>query len=245
MAKQKLKRFAEFATMPNTFDFAHQLKGKWNTEVFKNNNPIVLELGCGKGEYTLALAHLYPNKNFIGIDIKSNRMWVGAKKALEQNQMNIAFLRIVLHKIHEFFEAGEVSEIWITFPDPFVRIRSAKHRLTHPRFLQLYKQILHPEGLINFKTDSDELFSFTQIMLSKIGIEPILVETDVHGNPNAEPLLKNVRTYYENLFSAKGKKIKFMKFSLLNLSTDHITKFEEWFEAERKKLVALGHSTGI
>lgn len=245
MAKQKLKRFAEFSAFEHTYDFAYDLKGKWRTEVFKNNNPIVLELGCGKGEYTVALANEFPDKNFIGIDIKSNRMWVGARKAKEQNRTNVAFMRALMHKISELFAVGEVDEIWITFPDPFVRIRSAKHRLTHTRFLRLYQQILKPGGIINFKTDSDELFDFTQNMLTHLHIKPQVIETDVHANPNAEPMLRNVRTYYENLFMGKGKKIKFTRFTLDTLTEEKAQAFENWFEEERLKLVAEGKSTGI
>lgn len=245
MAKQKLKRFAEFSAYQHTFDFPYHLKGKWHAEVFKNNNPIVLELGCGKGEYTVALAHEYPEKNFIGVDIKSNRMWVGAKKALEQNKTNVCFMRALMHKISELFDAGEVDEIWITFPDPFVRIRSAKHRLTHTRFLRLYKQLLKPGGLVNFKTDSDELFAFTQNMLTHLHITPLVTDYDVHANPHAEPMLKEVRTYYENLFMGKGKKIKFTRFTLDQLTEEKAAAFEAWFEQERQKLVEAGKSTGI
>jgi tRNA (guanine-N7-)-methyltransferase len=245
MAKQKLKRFAEFSAFEHTYDFAYHLKGKWREEVFKNNNPIVLELGCGKGEYTVALATEFPDKNFIGIDIKSNRMWVGAKKAMEANRNNVAFMRALMHKIEELFAANEVDEIWITFPDPFVRIRSAKHRLTHTRFLRLYQRILKPGGVINFKTDSDELFAFTQNMLTHLHITPQVTDYDVHANPQAEPMLKQVRTYYENLFMAKGKKIKFTRFTLDELTEQHAAAFEAWFEQERLKLVEAGKSTGI
>lgn len=245
MAKQKLKRFAEFAGYDHTFDFAYDLKGKWRNEVFKNDNPLILELGCGKGEYTVALAKEFPEKNFTGIDIKSNRMWVGATKAKEQGLTNVAFMRTIMHRIHEMFEPGEVDEIWITFPDPFVRIRSAKHRLTHTRFLRLYKQILKPGGIINFKTDSDELFSFTMNMLEHLQITPLVVEYNVHANPGAEPLLRDVRTHYENLFMARGKTIKFTRFSLHDLTEERAKAFEDWYEAERLKLVAEGKSTGI
>lgn len=245
MAKQKLKRFAEFTKFPHTFDFPYQLKGKWGSEVFNNTNPIVLELGCGKGEYTVALAEAYPDKNFIGVDIKSNRMWVGANKALEKGMNNVAFMRAIMHRINELFDAGEVDEIWITFPDPFIRMRSAKHRLTHTRFLRLYRQILKLGGDINFKTDSDELFAFTQNMLQHLQITPQVVEFDVHANPTAEPMLKNVRTYYENLFMAKGKTIKFTRFTLDYFAEEKAQQFEAWFEQERLKLVTEGKSTGI
>ncbi|TAE89925.1 MAG: tRNA (guanosine(46)-N7)-methyltransferase TrmB [Bacteroidetes bacterium] len=245
MAKQKLKRFAEFSGFPHTFDFPYHFKGKWGSEVFKNTNPIVLELGCGKGEYTIALAEVYPDKNFIGIDIKSNRMWVGANTALEKGMNNVVFMRALMHRIHELFDKEEIGEIWITFPDPFVRMRSAKHRLTHSRFLRLYRQILKLGGSINFKTDSDELFAFTLNMLQHLQITPEVIEFDVHANTTAEPLLKNVRTYYENLFMAKGKTIKFTRFTLDNFTEERALQFETWFEQERLKLVAEGKSTGI
>jgi tRNA (guanine-N7-)-methyltransferase len=150
-----------------------------------------------------------------------------------------------MHRINELFAVGEVNEIWITFPDPFVRIRSAKHRLTHTRFLRLYQQILKPEGIINFKTDSDELFAFTQNMLTHLNITPMVVDYDVHANPKADPMLKNVRTYYENLFMGKGKKIKFTQFKLNQLTELSAKAFEDWFETERLKLVEEGLSTGI
>lgn len=245
MAKQKLKRFAEFSDFQHTFDFAYHLKGKWRSDVFKNNNPIVLELGCGKGEYTVALAEVFPEKNFIGIDIKSNRMWVGARKAIAKQLNNVAFMRAIMHRIHELFDAGEIDEIWITFPDPFVRIRSAKHRLTHTRFLRLYQQILKPGGVINFKTDSDELFAFTMHMLSHMHITPEITDDNVHANPNAEPMLKNVRTYYENLFMGKGKTIKYTRFNLNQFTEEKASAYEAWYEQERVKLVAQGKSTGI
>lgn len=245
MAKQKLKRFAEFSAYEHTFDFAYHLKGKWRAEVFHNNNPIVLELGCGKGEYTVALAEVYPEKNFIGIDIKSNRMWVGARKALDKQMHNVAFMRAIMHRIHELFEVGEIDEIWITFPDPFVRIRSAKHRLTHTRFLRLYQQILKPDGIINFKTDSDELFAFTMHMLSHLNITPDITDYNVHANPLADAMLKNVRTYYENLFMAKGKTIKYTRFKLNDFTEEKAIAYENWYEAERLKLVEQGKSTGI
>ena len=140
MAKRKLQQFAEYTSFPNTFDFAREMKGKWNAEYFKNNHPITIELGCGKGEYSVALAQAFPERNFIGIDIKSNRMWRGAKTAIENNLTNVAFMRASIHLIEEFFDNNEVSEIWITFPDPFPKDKHDKHRLTHPRFLERYKK---------------------------------------------------------------------------------------------------------
>lgn len=212
MAKRKLQQFAEYTSFQNTFDFARDMKGKWNTEYFKNDHPITLELGCGKGEYSVALAHAFPERNFIGVDIKSNRMWRGAKTALENNLPNVAFLRGAIHLIEEFFDKDEVSEIWITFPDPFPKDKHDKHRLTHPRFLERYKKIIKPDTIINFKTDDDGLFQFTLETLEKQKIQPLQVIWDVHQSAEADDYLKNIKTYYEKLFSARGRTIKFLKF---------------------------------
>jgi tRNA (guanine-N7-)-methyltransferase len=235
MAKDKLRRFAEFKTFHNTFEFPYELKGKWNQQVFKNDHPIVLELGCGKGEYTVNLAKEYPEKNFIGIDIKSNRMWIGAGIANRESITNAAFARMVIHKINEVFEAGEVSEIWITFPDPFPKDRHAKHRLTHPRFLRLYQQILKKGGLVNFKTDDPGLFHFTVEMLPQIGVNAIITDWDVHHNPNADRHLKEIRTHYENLFMQKGRTIKFTQFTLDAFDEKLGHSFEAHLDEQRKK----------
>lgn len=212
MAKRKLQQFAEYTSFPNTFDFARDMKGKWNAEYFKNNHPITLELGCGKGEYSVALAQAFPERNFIGVDIKSNRMWRGAKTAIENNLPNVAFMRASIHLIEEFFDTNEVSEIWITFPDPFPKDKHDKHRLTHPRFLERYKKIIKPETIINFKTDDDGLFQFTLETLEQQKIQPLQVIWDVHQNDDADDYLKNIKTYYEKLFSSRGRTIKFLKF---------------------------------
>jgi len=212
MAKRKLQQFAEYTSFPNTFDFAREMKGKWNAEYFKNNHPITIELGCGKGEYSVALAQAFPERNFIGIDIKSNRMWRGAKTAIENNLTNVAFMRASIHLIEEFFDNNEVSEIWITFPDPFPKDKHDKHRLTHPRFLERYKKIIKPDTIINFKTDDDGLFQFTIETLEQQKIKPLQVILDVHHNDEADEYLKNIKTYYEKLFSGRGRTIKFLKF---------------------------------
>ncbi len=214
MGKDKLRRFAEFNSFENCFDFPRHLKGNWHADYFKNNNPIVLELGCGKGEYTVALSEAFPEKNFIGIDLKSNRMWVGAKKAIEEGRKNVAFIRMVIEKLAEHFEQDEVSEIWITFPDPFPKDRHEKHRLTHPRFLNIYKEVIKPEGVLHFKTDDDALFDYTCELFEQIRIKPILIDRDVHNSEVVDSYVKNIHTHYENLFSAKGRKIKYLSFKL-------------------------------
>jgi tRNA (guanine-N7-)-methyltransferase len=214
MAKDKIRRFAEFKTFPNCFDYPKEMKGKWHQDFFGNNNPIVLELACGKGEYTVNLAEAFEDKNFIGIDIKSNRMWVGAKMALEGGRKNAAFIRMIIEQLGEHFEKGEVSEIWITFPDPFPKDRHEKHRLTHPRFLTVYKDVLKEGGILNFKTDDDGLFNYTEELFKELGIEPIQLVRDVHGTDEADAYVKNITTHYEKLFRGRGRTIKFMKFQL-------------------------------
>lgn len=234
MAKDKLRRFAEFKTFSNTFDFAYDLKGKWNELVFKNNHPVVLELGCGKGEYTVALGKAYPEKNFIGIDIKSNRMWIGAGIALKEQMGNVAFLRAVIHRLPELFAKGEVSEIWITFPDPFPKARHAKHRLTHPRFLDAYREVIRPGGCIHLKTDDPELFKFTTEMLPQVGIKALETDWDVHANPQASPHLHEITTHYEKLFMGRGRTIKYTSFTLDGYDDELAVKFCSQLEHQRK-----------
>jgi len=214
MAKKKLKRFADYKEFKNCFDFPYELKGKWSSDYFKNDKPIVLELACGKGEYTLALAHRFPERNFIGIDIKASRMWVGAKTALEENMENVAFVRLLIQKLPEIFANNEVSEIWITFPDPYPKDKHEKNRLTCPKFLSFYKEILKPGSVINFKTDNDFLFSYTLDVLGNLKIKPKEVIFDVHSQSLSNPNLQEITTFYEKKFIAIGKSINYCKFSL-------------------------------
>ena len=186
MGKNKLARFAENKILPNVFqptrDEAldhYPLKGKWRTEVFKNQNPIVLELGCGKGEYSVGLAKSFPNKNFIGIDIKGARFWFGAKEAVEKNLNNVAFLRTQIELVDCFFDHDEVDEIWITFPDPQIKYRRTKHRMTHPDFLDRYKKILKKDGIVHLKTDSEFLHGYTLGLLQGQGHEIISAHHDI------------------------------------------------------------------
>jgi len=166
MAHKKLIRFAELKTFSNVLENPTGMPGKW-AEFFSNNNPIILELACGKGEYAVGLGELHADKNFIGIDLKGNRIWVGAKKALQQGLKNVAFLRTQIDKINEHFAKEEVSEIWITFPDPQLRLSKAKKRLTHPKFLRMYQQLLKRGGLIHLKTYSPDLYSFTKKVIEQ------------------------------------------------------------------------------
>ena len=224
MGKNKLARFAENKTLPNVFQPTRDealnnfhLKGKWRSEVFKNQNPIVLELGCGKGEYSVGLAKAFPEKNFIGIDIKGARFWFGAKEAIENNLNNAAFLRTQIELVDCFFDREEVDEIWITFPDPQIKYRRTKHRMTHPDFLERYKKILKKDGIIHLKTDSEFLHGYTLGLLQGAGHEIMSAHHDIYGAPEYEPgtpLLREIKTYYEGLFSAKGKTITYIKFRI-------------------------------
>jgi tRNA (guanine-N7-)-methyltransferase len=218
MGQQKLKRFSEFIELPNCFDFPFHLKGKWKTDVFKNNKPLVLELACGKGEYTVNLAQQNVESNFIGIDIKSNRMWKGATISKELKLTNTGFVRLSINKINTFFDQNEVDEIWITFPDPFPKDRHEKYRLTHPEFLTYYKNILKKGGIVNFKTDDDNLFEYTLGTLEKVNIKPIELINDVHNDTHQYHQLRDITTHYEKLFAAKGRTIKYCKFTLDSLT---------------------------
>ena len=212
MGQKKLIRFAELKTFTNVLQYPEDMKGKWNA-FFKNNNPIILELACGKGEYAVGLGQLYPSINFIGIDQKGNRIWVGAKKALHLDLPNVAFLRIQIDQVNEYFDANEISEIWITFPDPQLRTGKAKKRLTHPKFLRLYRQILAPGGLVHLKTDSPDLYAFTKTVIEKYNCVLIEDNDNVHGNgPVSEEL--RIKTHYESLDIAGSNRIHYLKFSL-------------------------------
>lgn len=223
MGKNKIARFEENKTLPNVIQptreqainsFEH--KGKW-AEFFGNDNPIVLELGCGKGEYSVGLAKSFPDKNFIGIDIKGARFWFGAKEAIRDGLKNVAFVRTQIELIDHLFAENEVSEIWITFPDPQIKYRRTKHRLTNPEFLAMYKKILKKDGVIHLKTDSEFLHGYTLGLLQGQGHQILTAHHDIYGAAEYmpdTPLLKDIRTYYEELFSAKGKTITYIKFKL-------------------------------
>ena len=200
---------------PDTYELKKdiELKGKWNSDFFKNDHPIVLELGCGKGEYSVALAERYPKKNFIGIDIKGNRMWVGASNSHNKELKNIAFLRIRIENIIKCFDENEVSEIWITFPDPQIKRRRTNKRLTHPEFLKRYTHFLKEDGIINLKTDSAFLYGFTLGIIEGEGHELLDCTNDLYG---VHQLRENmdIKTHYEKLFLDKGTPITYTKFQL-------------------------------
>jgi len=212
MGQKKLIRFAELETFSNVLQYPEAMNGKWK-EFFQNDNPITLELACGKGEYAIGLGQLHPQKNFIGIDQKGNRIWVGAKKALQLHLSNVAFLRIQIDRISEYFTPNEVNELWITFPDPQLRTGKAKKRLTHPKFLRLYKQFLTPDGFIHLKTDSPDLYRFTKLIIEKYDCGLIEDIDDLYSNENISNELK-IKTHYESLDIAESNRIHYLKFSL-------------------------------
>jgi len=217
-SKNKLKRFQENETFKNVIQPTRDevvnnfsLKGKWNT-FFKNNNPIVLELGCGKGEYTIALAEKNPEKNFIGIDIKGARFWRGAKTALENNMDNVAFIRTQIELVDFIFEENEVDEIWITFPDPQIKYKRTKHRMTNTTFLKKYHSILKEKGEVNLKTDSEFMHGYTLGLLHGEGHEVLHSNHDVYKNHYSPEEVITTQTFYEKQYLEKGKPITYIKF---------------------------------
>lgn len=212
MAQKKLYRFAQISTFPNVFEYPEGMQGKWE-EHFKNDHPVILELACGRGEYTVSLAELYPESNFIGVDVKGNRMYIGAKKALEEKLTNAAFLRTQIEKLPEYFSPGEADEIWITFPDPQLRVSKAKKRLTHPRFLRLYRQVLKKDGVVHLKTDSPQLYDFTKKVIGMYGAVLLSDLDDAYAAGDISPELR-IKTHYESLDIAGSKKIHYLKFCL-------------------------------
>lgn len=212
MAQKKLIRFEELKTFPNVLQYPENMAGNWHV-FWKNNNPIVVELACGKGEYAVGLGKLYPDKNFIGIDLKGNRIWVGAKKALQQNLKNVAFLRTPIDHITRYFASREAEAIWITFPDPQLRKSKAKKRLTHPKFLRLYQQFLVAGGLIHVKTDSPDLYAFTKRV---IALYNCVLHTDYDDTYKQAGITEDLRikTYYESLDIARSNRIYYLCFSL-------------------------------
>lgn len=196
-----------------------ELKGRWREDFFKNQNPIVLELACGKGEYTVGLAKRFPEKNFIGMDIKGARMWKGCKKSNEAGMSNVAFIRTQIEQIRYFFGEKEVDEIWITFPDPHLRKSRAKKRLTSPQFLQRFKPLMKDDGIIHLKTDDDTLFEFTKEVVQDYNHTVHQIFGDVYGEEVPGPLTE-IQTFYEQMWLEEGKKIKYISFTLNKSSMD-------------------------
>lgn len=220
MAKRKLERFTENKTFPHFFQpFYYELiegfplKGKWNTNFFKNNHPIVLELGCGKGEFTVGLAERYPEKNFIGMDLKGARMWRGAKTVDEKNLQNVAFVRARIENISHVFSENEVDEIWITFPDPKPNKPNIKKRLTSPLFLERYSNVAKPDSIIHLKTDSTMFFEFTLEVIRETNRQLLFHTFDIDKNPGSNDVV-SIRTFYEEMFRDKGEAIKYLRFKI-------------------------------
>lgn len=210
MGQKKLIRFEEIKKFENVLEYPENMAGKWNS-FFKNANGITLELACGKGEYAIGLAKLFPGKNFIGIDVKGNRIWRGAKTAIENNLKNVAFLRTQIDKISNYFSAEEIEEIWITFPDPQLRLSKIKKRLTHPKFLRFYQNFLMKGGAINLKTDSPQLYYFTKEIIRFYELELIADIDDVYNYTDRNEVL-NIKTYYEGLDISKSSRVHYLKF---------------------------------
>ena len=214
MGKDKLRKFAEIETFANVYelDAGKALKGNWSKMHFKNDAPLVLELACGKGEYTVNLAQLFPEKNFIGIDYKGNRIWRGAKTAMEEGIDNVAFLRIQIEQILDYFDMDEVSEIWITFPDPQPQLSREKKRLTAPRFLEKYKVILQESAPINLKTDNDDFYAFTLETINQLGLKLHVRTEDLYRSNLVDEVL-SIKTHYEKKYLTHHKNINYVRFS--------------------------------
>jgi len=219
MGKNKLQKFADMASYPHVFEYPYsvvnnipfEMKGKWNKEFFKNDNPIVLELGCGRGEYTVGLGEMFPNKNFIAVDIKGARMWAGATESLEKGLKNVAFLRTNIEIIDRFFEKDEVSEIWLTFSDP--QMKKATKRLTSTYFMERYRKFVKDNGIIHVKTDSNFMYTYTRYMIEENKL-PIEFITDDLYNSNLIDDILGIKTYYEQQWLERGLNIKYLKFLL-------------------------------
>ncbi len=221
-SKNKLKRFKENETFSQVFQPTREevvgnlfsLRGKWNTDFFKNNNPIILELGCGKGEYSVGLAQKYPDKNFIGIDIKGARFWRGAKTAVETGLENVAFVRTQIELINHIFVENEVDEIWITFPDPQIKYKRTKHRMTNSQFLQLYKKILKKDGVVHLKTDSEFMHGYTLGLLHGEGHDVLYANHNVYVNEGSPSEVTDLQTFYEKQYLEINKAITYIRFKI-------------------------------
>jgi tRNA (guanine-N7-)-methyltransferase len=229
LSKNKIRKFTELNSFENVFQpgldeiftGSFRLKGKWCDEYFGNYNPVILELGCGKGEYTVSLAERYPLENFIGVDIKGARLWKGARYATDHNLRNVAFIRTRIEFITSFFGKNEIDEIWLTFPDPQLKRKRNKKRLTAPSFLNNYRQFLKKEGIIHLKTDSRELFEYTRDLALKNGLRINSITENLYSS-EIEGAAKEIKTYYEKQFLEKGMSIFYLSFRF-----DHDRKIEE------------------
>jgi len=215
--KQKLERFRIISERDNVLEpgkeIYFEVRGHWNSMFFKNENPITLELACGRGEYTVGLANRFPNRNYVGLDLKGDRIWKGSTLAVEQNLTNVAFVRAQILTIENFFQIGEVDEIWLTFPDPRPKVRDIKRRLTNSRFLDLYKKVLKPEGFFRFKTDNTDLFHYTlEELATRNDIVNLRLTEDLYDS-DLQPECFDIQTKYEQMFSEQGEKIKYLRFN--------------------------------
>lgn len=249
MGKGKLAKFADMDQFPHVFQFPYAelkekgfpLKGKWNETFFGNNNPIVLELGCGKGEYTVNMAKAFPNKNFIGVDIKGSRMWKGAKESFEAELKNVAFVRTNIEIIDAFFTAGEVAEIWLTFPDP--QMKKPRKRLTATNFIELYLRFLQVNGIVHLKTDSNFQYQYTCEMVKSNAFKILDTEDDVHQNRKDDEVMQ-IRTYYENQWISRGLSIKYIAFVPENktlIEPDKNIELDEYRSYGRSKNTSKTH----
>ncbi|PZD77727.1 tRNA (guanosine(46)-N7)-methyltransferase TrmB [Mesonia sp. K7] len=221
-SKNKLKRFRENETFSNVVQPTREeivggefpLKGKWAKDFFKNDLPIVLELGCGKGEYCIGLSKMFPEKNFLGVDIKGARFWRGAKTALEEDNRRVGFLRTQIELVDQIFAINEIDEIWITFPDPQIKFKRAKHRLTNPDFLKKYEKILKPKGIVNLKTDSEFLHGYTLGLLEHLDYEILHSNHDIYKNEYSPKEIVDIQTFYEKQYLEKKKPITYIRFRI-------------------------------
>lgn len=215
MGRKKLERFAQNQQSWNVIEagkpFYEVCKGKWHSDFFKNQNPIVLELACGRGEYSVGMAKVFPNKNFIGVDIKGSRLWKGSQEALKENLLNVAFLRTYIQNLEKFFAPQEVAEVWLIHPDPRPKEADARRRLTHPRFLEMYRNLLQKEGWVHLKTDNTGLFEYTLEVLREQQIKNLHFTYDLYASEYAAEHF-GIKTKYEQIFEQEGEKIKYLKF---------------------------------
>jgi tRNA (guanine-N7-)-methyltransferase len=208
----KLQKFAEVTSFDNCFEYSKAMKGKWKTDYFKNDNPITVELACGKGEYTVGLAERFPDRNFIGIDVKGNRIWKGAQYAIEKGLTNVAFHRLMIGNIEEYFDKGEIDEFWITFPDP-QHVRKRK-RLTNAMFLDRYRAISKDGAIMNLKSDSTRFYGYTKETIEEQNLTILKDSDDIYAWEEIPEYLSNIQTFYEQMWLAEGKKIKYLQYVL-------------------------------